>query len=80
MLFTNEMDDGVLKDILSSLFGEEKKEYSERVKKSLFYDSVRTNVSFKMSNTREALFTPAGKITSEKDLSFGNSIVDGDLL
>ena len=37
MLFTNEMDDGVLKDILSSLFGEEKKEYSERVKKSLFW-------------------------------------------
>jgi hypothetical protein len=50
------------------------------LKKSLFYDSKRTNVSFKMSNTREALFTPAGKSIIEQDLSFGNSIVDGDRL
>ena len=48
------------------------------LKKSLFYDSRRSNVSFKMSNTREALFTPEGKAVSEQDLSFGNSIVDGD--
>jgi hypothetical protein len=50
------------------------------LKKSLFYDSKRSNVSFKMSNTREALFTPEGKTPLEKDLSFGNSIVDGDRL
>ena len=50
------------------------------LKKALFYDSKRTNVSFKMSNTREALFTPEGKSPRESDLSFGNSIVDGDRL
>ena len=33
-----------------------------------------------MSNTREALFTPEGKAMNEADLSFGNSIVDGDRL
>ncbi len=50
------------------------------LKKALFYDSKRTNVSFKMSNTREALFTPEGKALTDTDMSFGNSIVDGDRL
>ncbi len=50
------------------------------LKKAMFYDSKRINVSFKMSNTREALFTPEGKSLTETDLSFGNSIVDGERL
>ena len=50
------------------------------LKRTLFYDTKRTNVSFKMSNTREALFTPEGKTPSEADLPFGNSIVDGGRL
>ena len=39
------------------------------LKHTLFYDSVRTNVSFKMSNTREALFDRKGSALQkgEKD-------------
>jgi len=33
-----------------------------------------------MSNTREALFATEGKMGLEKDISFGNSIVDGGAL
>lgn len=45
------------------------------LKKTILYDTKRMNVSFKMSNTREAVFSRSGDNTD--DAQFGNSIVDG---
>lgn len=44
------------------------------LKRTLFFDSFRTNVSFKMSNTREAHFDRKGS-----DLSLGSSTNNEDL-
>lgn len=51
------------------------------LKKTIFSGTKRENVSFKMSNTREAVFgTLENPLFNEKQdsLTFGNSIVDGD--
>ena len=46
------------------------------LKRTLFYGIKKENVSFKMSNTREALFNSSGSAIT---LEFGNSIVDGEI-
>lgn len=52
------------------------------LKKTVFSGASRENVSFKMSNTREAVFGSAkDPLHAEQadTLAFGNSIVDGDI-
>ncbi len=53
------------------------------LKRTLFYGSKRSNVSFKMSNTREALFDLQGSAISQgqdsKTNSFGNTEDGGSL-
>ena len=50
------------------------------IKKTIFYNTNRTNVSFKMSNTREALFESEEDKINKNNIEFGNSIVDGGSL
>ena len=44
------------------------------LKKTIFYDSARENVSFKLSNTRESLLVRNKKNLDEEELSEGDTL------
>ena len=53
------------------------------IKKVLFYDAKRQNVSFKYANTREAVFSQKGSalaLGEDPDEDLNNSTTDGVVL